>query len=82
MQEWQASAVNYQENAFRLSSRGGIVHLFLPADIESVISSERLKLWANRLETAYQSYGELTGFLPFTGCRADTPTYRCPEAQP
>ncbi len=67
MQEWQASAANYKENVFRLSSRGGVVSLALPADIESVISSERLKLWANHLERAYQSYGELTGFLPFTG---------------
>ena len=65
MQKWRANALNGRNSAFRMESRGGTVSLTLPTDIEGVISAERLKQWANHLETAYKSYGELVGFFPF-----------------
>ena len=46
-------------------SDGGIIELRLPTDIETVISGDRLRDWADNLETAYGSYYELTGFLPY-----------------
>lgn len=46
-------------------SKGRKVELRLPPDITTVISAPRLQRWADRLETAYGAFGDLTGFLPF-----------------
>jgi hypothetical protein len=66
LQEWIPRPAEGRKNGFCMESRGGIVSLALPTDIEGIISADRLQLWANRLETAYKSYGELAGFFPFS----------------
>lgn len=66
LQEWIPLAINGPRNTFFAESRSGTVSLMLPQNIETVISSARLQLWANHLETAYKSYGELVGNLPYT----------------
>lgn len=66
-QEWYAVAtVDYTPKNYRYyMSKGGIVELRLPLDINKVITDERLQQWANDLETAYYTYEELTGYRPY-----------------
>lgn len=46
-------------------SGGGVIELQLSKDVTSVISKERLYLWANDLEKAFFSYYGLTSFKPY-----------------
>ncbi len=66
-QEWYAVAtVDYTPKNYRYyMSKGGIVELRMPLDINKVITDERLQQWANDLETAYYTYEELTGYRPY-----------------
>ncbi|MBQ8893085.1 MAG: hypothetical protein IJ043_01605 [Clostridia bacterium] len=65
-QEWKAVKTGElaKEYCSVFGSRG-IIELRLPLDISTVISAARLQQWANDLETAYDSYYELTGFKPY-----------------
>ena len=66
MQEWTAVMVGETEKDYcRSVSDGGIIELQLPLDIHDTISEDRLVEWANNLETAYHTYYELTGFIPY-----------------
>lgn len=66
MQEWTAvRAGTLPQEYLSFVSKGKTVELRLPLDITGVISRERLQHWADKLETAYASFGELTGVTPF-----------------
>lgn len=67
MQEWRAVRITDESQMEYRSffSKGNIVEVQLPLDISRVISDARLQKWANDLETAYGSFYELTGFLPY-----------------
>lgn len=66
-QEWKVVDITDTQPKEYLSfqSRRGIVELQLPPDILRVISNLRLQQWTNDLETAYYSFYELTGFVPY-----------------
>jgi hypothetical protein len=64
-QEWSAVPLAMPKEYLSLLSRGSIVELQLPRDIESILPARRLQLWADQLEIAYRSFQELTGFRPF-----------------
>lgn len=64
MQEWKA--VNKTSNYYKsVSSNNKIIELQLPLNVSNIISDSRLKKWANDLETAYNSFYELTNFKPY-----------------
>lgn len=67
LQEWKAFKKKDKaaENYCSFKSKGGRIELQLPLGITKVISKVRLDKWANDLEKAYESYYELTHFLPF-----------------
>lgn len=63
-QRWQA--IECTEQFFtRVNGARGIVELRLPLDITDVISLARLQQWANDLETAYDVFADLTGYIPY-----------------
>lgn len=63
-QEWKA--VNSSSKFYRsVSSKNKIIELQLPTNITNVISLSRLQKWANDLETAYNSFYQLTSYKPY-----------------
>lgn len=72
LQEWTAvRAGTPPKEDLSFFSKGKTVELRLPADITGLLSEERLRRWADRLETAYASFGELTGYVPFESIVVD-----------
>lgn len=67
MQEWELTDVaDYLPREYLpIFSKGRTVELQLPLDIQRVICVTRLQEWADRLELAYATFGELVGFVPF-----------------
>ena len=63
-QEW---IVTEQKNSTYKTyiSKSKIIELQISSNITSVISDSRLTKWVNDLETAYNSYYELTNFKPY-----------------
>jgi hypothetical protein len=66
-QEWVVTNVESRQKKEYLSffSKCRVVELQLPTDIHSIISADRLQLWADRLAQAYNAFYQLTGYLPF-----------------
>lgn len=62
-QQWTVTEM--PKDYLPFTSTGGIIELQMPLDITTVITEERLIQWANDLETAYYSFYELTGFIPY-----------------
>lgn len=48
-----------------IMGRTGIVSLRIEHKVLDVISYDRLQLWTDNLECAYEAYAELTGWIPF-----------------
>ena len=65
MQEWTVSNAALPKEYLSFHGKGRVVELRLPQDITRIIPEERLRLWADRLETAYGAFCGLTGFTPF-----------------
>lgn len=67
MQEWIITDIGnaIPKEYLSFHSKNHIIELQLPLDILSIISEERLQQWANELERAYDSYYELTSFIPY-----------------
>ena len=66
MQEWKFAATGQPYDYLSITSINHRVELQLPSHVSGLISRNELVLWANRLETAYSSFYELTGYLPFS----------------
>ena len=65
-QEWDIICVTKPKQKYTsYISKNGIIELRLPLDILNTIKENRLKQWADNLETAYYSYCELTNFTPY-----------------
>lgn len=67
MQEWIITDIGnaIPKEYLSFHSKNHIIELQLPLDILNTISEERLQQWANELERAYDSYYELTSFIPY-----------------
>lgn len=66
LQEWTAvRAGTVPKEYLSFFSKGKTVELRLLPDITGILSEARLRRWADRLETAYTAFGELTGDTPF-----------------
>ncbi|MBR5315306.1 MAG: RICIN domain-containing protein [Firmicutes bacterium] len=64
-QEWKVT--NKTSDVYKsIVSDGKVIELQLPKDITEVISTKRLKKWANDLETAYKTFYDLTNYKPFS----------------
>lgn len=80
-QEWVAAQAAGPEEYRSFFSKGRVVELQLPPDIDRILPATRLQRWADQLETAYGVFAELTGFSPFRtvtveGCKpAPNPGY-------
>jgi len=48
-----------------VTSINSLIELQMPFDITRVITETRLQQWADELETAYYTFYELTGFMPY-----------------
>ncbi len=68
MQEWILEDISHKipKEYFSLMGKNNVITLQLPPDITCVISLPLLQKWANRLEIAYSSFQELTGYVPYT----------------
>lgn len=66
-QQWLAENISdtLTREYFSCTGKGGVVELQMPLDIYRVVSPARLQLMADRLEIAYDWFGELTGWKPF-----------------
>lgn len=64
-QEWKVLPLAVPKEYLSVLSRGRIVELQLPTDIECILPAQRLQLWADQLEIAYGIFYELTGHLPY-----------------
>ena len=65
MQQWILQEAEYEKGYLSYFSAGEIIELRMPLDITDVISAERLQQWADDLETAYYSFYDLTGYIPY-----------------
>ncbi len=66
-QEWRMAcvAVTAPWQYLSVTGQSDTVELRLAPDVLSVIGETRLQQWADDLETAYSSFYQLTGFLPY-----------------